>query len=218
MSRLIKSGLCTIVLATSALLLGGLAGARADTIFDLLDCNNHCGPAGTIYGTVDVNLVGQTITFNLTYPGWQINDPDNASVGFNITGVTGVSIDSSSPSPASDWDAGMVFGLGSPPAPEGDIDGQNGDFRDYIDCKSTCGTKVILDFTGSGFTLTNNNDSAFASVDVVDGSNNSVWGTELSEVATPLPATLPLFAGGLGFVGCLAKRRKQTVKQSFAVA
>jgi hypothetical protein len=25
---------------------------------------------------------------------------------------------------------------------------------------------------------------------------------------TPLPATLPLFAGGLGFVGYLAKRRK----------
>ena len=25
---------------------------------------------------------------------------------------------------------------------------------------------------------------------------------------TPLPATLPLFAGGLGFVGFLAKRRK----------
>jgi hypothetical protein len=27
--------------------------------------------------------------------------------------------------------------------------------------------------------------------------------------ATPLPATLPLFAGGLGFVGYFAKRRKQ---------
>jgi hypothetical protein len=30
--------------------------------------------------------------------------------------------------------------------------------------------------------------------------------------ATPLPATLPLFAGGLGFVGYLAKRRKQNAK------
>ena len=34
--------------------------------------------------------------------------------------------------------------------------------------------------------------------------------------ATPLPATLPLFAGGLGFVGHLAKRRKQNDKQTLA--
>jgi hypothetical protein len=27
--------------------------------------------------------------------------------------------------------------------------------------------------------------------------------------ATPLPATLPLFAGGLGFVGYLTRRRKK---------
>jgi hypothetical protein len=27
--------------------------------------------------------------------------------------------------------------------------------------------------------------------------------------ATPLPAALPMFAGGLGFVGFLARRRKQ---------
>jgi hypothetical protein len=35
---------------------------------------------------------------------------------------------------------------------------------------------------------------------------------------TPLPATLPLFAGGLGFVGYLAKRRKQNAKQAPAAA
>ena len=34
--------------------------------------------------------------------------------------------------------------------------------------------------------------------------------------ATPLPATLPLFAGGLGFVGYLMKRRK-SAKQALAV-
>jgi hypothetical protein len=35
---------------------------------------------------------------------------------------------------------------------------------------------------------------------------------------TPLPATLPLFAGGLGLVGYLAKRRKQSAKQALAAA
>jgi hypothetical protein len=36
--------------------------------------------------------------------------------------------------------------------------------------------------------------------------------------ATPLPATLPLFAGGLGFVGYLAKRRKRNATQALATA
>jgi len=33
---------------------------------------------------------------------------------------------------------------------------------------------------------------------------------------TPLPATLPLFAGGLGFVGYLTRRRKQNARQALA--
>jgi hypothetical protein len=36
--------------------------------------------------------------------------------------------------------------------------------------------------------------------------------------ATPLPATLPLFAGGLGFVGYLARRRKRSSRPAFAAA
>lgn len=35
---------------------------------------------------------------------------------------------------------------------------------------------------------------------------------------TPLPATLPLFAGGLGFVRYLARRRKRSDKQALAAA
>jgi hypothetical protein len=35
---------------------------------------------------------------------------------------------------------------------------------------------------------------------------------------TPLPATLPLFAGGLGFVGCLTRRRRQSAKRALAAA
>jgi len=39
-----------------------------------------------------------------------------------------------------------------------------------------------------------------------------------NDPVTPLPATLPLFAGGLGLIGFLAKRRKQNAKQGHAVA
>jgi hypothetical protein len=35
---------------------------------------------------------------------------------------------------------------------------------------------------------------------------------------TRIPATLPLFAGGLGFVGYLTRRRKQSSKQALAAA
>lgn len=44
-------------------------------------------------------------------------------------------------------------------------------------------------------------------------------GNSLPDVsATPLPATLPLFAGGLGFVGYLAKRRKKNATPALAAA
>jgi len=31
-----------------------------------------------------------------------------------------------------------------------------------------------------------------------------------TDTATPIPAALPLFAGGLGLIGLLARRRKRT--------
>jgi hypothetical protein len=60
-----------------------------------------------------------------------------------------------------------------------------------------------------GIELAANSASNGASVDFDD--------VNLS-FATPLPATLPLFAGGLGFVGYLTKRRKQNAKQALAAA
>ena len=42
--------------------------------------------------------------------------------------------------------------------------------------------------------------------------SNADAGLNGSFSGTPLPATLPLFAGGLGFVGYLARRRKQRAK------
>jgi hypothetical protein len=44
--------------------------------------------------------------------------------------------------------------------------------------------------------------------------NGTVTINELA--STPLPATLPLFAGGLGFVGYLTRRRKQSGTQALA--
>ena len=51
------------------------------------------------------------------------------------------------------------------------------------------------------------------------GSRSIVSGSLVTGIsATPLPATLPLFAGGLGFVGYLTGRKKRKAKQTLAVA
>lgn len=48
---------------------------------------------------------------------------------------------------------------------------------------------------------------------------NIVNGEAINEIsATPLPATLPLFAGGLGVVGYLTRRRKKNGAQSLVTA
>lgn len=54
----------------------------------------------------------------------------------------------------------------------------------------------------------------------VDDIPSTIGGTlAVNEVTTtPLPATLPLFAGGLGFVGYLTRRRKQNARQDLAAA
>jgi len=58
---------------------------------------------------------------------------------------------------------------------------------------------------------------------IITLSLSSVTGSPLASVsenidATPIPATLPLFAGGLGFVGYLARRRRQSGKRALAAA
>ena len=66
-------------------------------------------------------------------------------------------------------------------------------------------------------------DTGHLNIDVLTpgGSLNFLSGTDYSSNAvstTPLPATLPLFAGGLGFVGYLAKRRKKNATPAVAAA
>ena len=59
--------------------------------------------------------------------------------------------------------------------------------------------------------------NSFTSLTFSDTVGNSpAFEFDIGEAATPLPATLPLFASGLGFVGYLAKRRKQNANQALA--
>ena len=56
------------------------------------------------------------------------------------------------------------------------------------------------------FTLDTSGVYAFYNNNVELGSGTI---TSMLAAATPLPATLPLFAGGLGFVGYLTRRKKR---------
>ena len=80
--------------------------------------------------------------------------------------------------------------------------------------QNTTPTDVITDmYLASGtYLLDNFLDNSGTLVDP----NYAVLFTPVS--STPLPASLPLFAGGLGFIGYLTRRRKQNGKQALAAA
>jgi hypothetical protein len=78
--------------------------------------------------------------------------------------------------------------------------------NDYDLAAGTYYLDTYLGSCGTGQTCTDNDTTA-----------DPYYAVAFS-TATPLPATLPLFAGGLGFVGYLAKRRKRNAKQALAAA
>lgn len=61
--------------------------------------------------------------------------------------------------------------------------------------------------------------NSFTSLTFSDTTGNSpAFEFDLGATATPLPATLPLFAGGLGLVGYLTGRKKRKAGQALAAA
>ena len=71
-------------------------------------------------------------------------------------------------------------------------------------------TGVILNSAVAEVCVVNDNCT------VTTGDDPGIFGPNLETSATPLPATLPLFAGGLGFLGFLGRRMKR--KPSAAAA
>jgi hypothetical protein len=76
--------------------------------------------------------------------------------------------------------------------------------HDLVDFTMTGGTfqSVVLTSSGNAFEFADLEDSPFIN----------------TALATPLPAALPLFAGGLGVIGVCARRRKRTIASPFAAA
>jgi hypothetical protein len=78
-------------------------------------------------------------------------------------------------------------------------------FAVHFGCGGTKDCELVWLFSGDT-TFTVNSLNGFSNISAFD------------PTTTPLPATLPLFAGGLGFVGYLARRRKQSGKRALAAA
>lgn len=81
---------------------------------------------------------------------------------------------------------------------------------------------TLVGFTGG---IIENSASLIGGCDLSSGQCRSIGPVDegsanlsLGVAATPLPAALPLFAGGLGFVGYLTKRRKQNAKKALVAA
>jgi hypothetical protein len=94
---------------------------------------------------------------------------------------------------------------------------------------NTSGTYAILNDFGVSVTLANGDEinivpdsSPYYWVDAYTGSDSAIYEQPFtlteSVSTTPLPAALPMFAGGLGMVGFLARRKKQKAEKALAAA
>jgi len=78
-------------------------------------------------------------------------------------------------------------------------------------------------YNGGGLSATDLYQTGLGPEDFIDECDTGSCGSLTAETTTPpgttpLPATLPLFAGGLGFVGYLARRKKRKAGQALAAA
>ena len=229
MSRLTNIATSAFVLACSALMLGGVGGARAATANLTEVCtgtsDSSCS-SGASQGTVTVDIVNSTtatVSVDLT-GSYYIADPTNdASVAFMLSGLGNssnwhVTVDS-----GGGFNSWTLVGQSGIDQNENSAGDQLGTFTQGLSCSTfsaDCGQDVTFTITDSagglalgtgstGSTL----DGWFAAVDTVSNcneyycsSNNALAG---NISATPLPATLPLFGSviGAGFLG-FRRRRK----------
>jgi hypothetical protein len=172
-------------LLSSSLFVGFVAPASADTIanFTLDDVTFNDG--GTATGT-----------FTLDLDTSSLSNVDITTSGDKLLGTTYLQ-GSFSNGPGT-----FEFAAGFPPV--------FGDGFEIILSDTLTSTNLA---SSASFTIASGTDLVFIEPDCgpIPCAGRSITGGSLDEVpaATPLPAALPLFAGGLGMVGFLARRKKR---------
>lgn len=175
------------------------------------------GSGGTLgsapWGTVSVSQSGTSLSFDVELaPDHFLNTGAHHSFTFNLSNTTGTIQNISD---------GATGGLTFAKVAGTSFSNPNFSGFDYaIDCSgtqgsSTCGSFLKFDVANAGSIIgSGGNSSIFFAADItaVNGATGAVGATLTgggTQGETPLPAALPLFVGGAGFIGLLARRRKQ---------
>ena len=207
-----------ITVATVAAAMTIAVQARANSVSFFLSTvegstNTTPSGGGTTAPNPQVEVTIDELTTTTATVVFQQASPDNfkAPVGINVNGFFDVT--SVTGSGTGNGVDPCGFGLA---ACSGGGTSHAGSFNFETSAVNT-GT-ITIDLTAENGTTWANaasvltiNSNGWEAADNMSGSPQDLG------YVTPLPATLPLFMGGLGFVGFLAKRRK-SAKQSVAAA
>jgi hypothetical protein len=182
--KMAKFGASALIVA-GLIAIGFSAPAKANVVYDLTFESQN---GKTVEGTGTLTLNFSTLAADESFNGTLVGILVSISTG-DIDGNGSFSI-----LPAT-LDTGSQFQT----EPNGKIDTLTAE-----ESGSGANTVLFLDVFSQSWELHEGNDDGHTS----DKGKLVITGPDLVS-ATPLPATLPLFAGGLGFVGYLTRRKKR---------
>lgn len=226
--------------AVAVSLMVGLSGSAADAASLIVngnfslgdDFNSGSGAPGTDYTTANAGIGTHTnppsyniiqnpaVNFTNGYTSYTDHTGDLAANMLFVDGATGLRFWYESPTLA----AGTTymfsyFATGADNENYADIQvSLNGVAIDTGNTLTTTGQWV--EYTNT-FTTTAAGAYAISMADlnnIQEGNDFTVDDIALTASATPLPAALPLFAGGLGMLGMFARRKKQRAEKASAAA
>jgi hypothetical protein len=182
-------------LMAAGILIGAAASAQATTLLNLED------PLGQSNTPFALTFTAGSASTTVTFEGYQVPAGETAGhiglflngTGPNLLGQTWAFTPASSGTDTSQSSDGtsvnaLLFA---------------GVTEDSYDMYSQTIATIIGDVYMVDFLFTNSSNNQPSGL-IVDASNANIS-------STPLPAALPLFAGGLGLMGFLARRRKRNV-------